>query len=128
VPTYSIKIYNTPSAEEQQAIREAALEDDADRGSRASDFPPAKRRHFPRGSRTFLAAAKNTSTSAAVPIASSSTGAGRRSRESLAQRLGYQDEAARQGILPTEGFEVGQAVQVLSSGDEDEDDEEDEDE
>jgi hypothetical protein len=121
VPTYSVKMYNAPSAEAQQAIRDAALQDDEDRGSSVADFPTAKRRHYPRESRTSLADGKTTSSSAALPTAPSNIILGRRSRESLAQRLGFQDAAARQGMLPTPGFEVRQDVHILSSGDEDDD-------
>jgi hypothetical protein len=129
VPTYSVKIYNAPSAEAQQAIRDAALQDDADRGSRAADLPPSKRRRYPRDGRTSLADARSASSSGAVATASSNTTMGRPSREILAQRLGFQDAAARHSMLPTAGFEVRQDVQILSSGDEDDDDDEgDEDE
>jgi hypothetical protein len=128
VPTYSVKIYNVPTAEAQQAIRDAALQDDADRGSRAADLPPSKRRRYPRDGRTSLADARTASSSGAVATASFNTSMGRPSREVLAQRLGFQDAAARHGMLPTAGFEVRQDVQILSSGDEDDDDEGDEDE
>ncbi|KAF1820816.1 uncharacterized protein K489DRAFT_43660 [Dissoconium aciculare CBS 342.82] len=115
VPLYGVKIYNAPSPEAQQAIRDAALQNDAEQVGRASDFPPARRRRYPRENQAFTTDARSATSTAVTGLKSSTTIRGRPSRDAIVQSLGFRD-------MGTADSENSLDVQVLSTDDEVDDD------